>query len=924
MLLIMFSRSKLFANIILVIGLIVLMSLLFILYQKITEQKFAPLDAIPESTAMFISINSIDSFYDKLDETSIWKNILLLSGLENLSGSLQQFDSILKSDHRNQKLINNQEAIISIHPVKNKMGVLMAIKLSGNQNRKFFNNLFTQAFADTYTTLRTTVDGNLINKLVFHRHEKSFSYVIKGGLFIGSWDENLLFESIKQLASDHKIDEDPDFMAVSGTAGKRVDGNIYINYKNLPGFLEPLANGIHEKSIENETDTVVKNLAVFAKLANWSELDLFVKKDELLLSGYTQMSDSGETYLKLFQNQPSQYFEMGGIIPANATFIQHYGVGNFGKYFSDFQVYLASIDKLETFKKQIDQLNNKLNTDLSKSFVPLIGKEFALVSLARNPSLIENQTYAVIKVNNPVAAKNYLDGILANQKGSGLIKTYRNHQIYQLNSDALVPAIFGSLFDPIQHSYYTLINNYLIIGNSAHSLEYYLNLYLGGQTLVLDKDFISFSDNMAEKSNVYIYYNIKNGLSLVEKFTNEKVFEFILQNAALFKNHQAIGLQYASNPNGLFTNLHINYNSKTSGTNEGVWQARLDNRMVGKPHLLKNHQNKYLYTLVEDADHYIYLIDQHGTRLWKYHIDGPMLGEVFEIDYYKNGKIQYLLNTSKHLYLLDVLGQNVANYPIKLNTQATNGIAVFDYSNDKDYRILYSGTDRKIYNYNIQGTMVDGWNQLQTEAKVETKIQHLVANKRDYILLADVDGNIRIINRLGRDRILLKNQFLKSENAEFYVNETNNKGLFITTDFTGKLNYINSAGNVTYTDFGNYMPQHYFYYVDFSGDGNHDFIFADQQKLKVYDRFRQELLSYQFNSVITAPPLIYQGQDGQILIGIYASADQEVHLFDKNGKLEIGQKISGSTNFSLGDILNNGSINLLIGSNNTLNNFIIQ
>ena len=63
------------------------------------------------------------------------------------------------------------------------------------------------------------------------------------------------------------------------------------------------------------------------------------------------------------------------------------------------------------------------------------------------------------------------------------------------------------------------------------------------------------------------------------------------------------------------------------------------------------------------------------------------MGTVSQIDYYKNGKLQLLFNTENQLYMIDRLGNFVTNYPIDLPTTTHLSHALFDYDNNKKYRI---------------------------------------------------------------------------------------------------------------------------------------------------------------------------------------------------------------------------------------------
>lgn len=870
------------------------------------------MDAIPQSSTLFVEVQSLDHFYHQLDQNSLWNNLLKIQRFENFGTKLRQFDSLLHLKVGNNNILAEQKAILSVHPGQDKINLLLTINLSGNLKKKFLRGILNQIYGESFTSLKTTVDGVAINKLVFNQHEKSFSYFTLGGLFVGSTSHELVVESLNELKNKSDFKTSSSFLEVSKTAGKKVDANIYLNYRQFPSFLNLLCDGASSNQ-----------KLFFSNLADWSGLDLILKKDEILLSGFTKAVDSTHKFIQLFKGQDPQTFEMASVIPENATFLLHLGINKFNEYFAGYQNFKVENDSSISLRKKIEKLDKVLKSNAEKLFIPFVGSEIALVSLATNAASYEDNSYALIKIKNQQRINAYLNKLTRDNAGSGRIKEYRDYTLNRINVEDFIPMVFGDAFNVIQKFYYTIFNNYLLVANSNQAIEKYINLYLGGQTLNLNPDFISFSDNMAETSNFYFYFNPNKGLNLLEEFTTPAIYQFLIQNALTIKNYQAFGIQYAQQTNGLFTNLAINYQVKSEVKNNWIWKARLDDQIYGKPKLVKNHQNQFHYTLTTDVQDQVSLFDQHGNRLWKQVLDGPVLGEVYEVDYFKNGKIQYLFNTQNSIYLLDVLGRAVGNFPLKLKVQASNGIALFDYSNNMDYRIVYGGTDRKIYNYNIKGAEVPGWTKSQTTSLLESEIQHLVGNNRDYILLADKAGTIRILSRRGKDRILLKTQFIKAKYAKFYVNTTNKKGLFITTNNTGKLSYIKSNGNLEYSDFGNYSADHYFFYEDFDKDGHPDFIYLDGKTLKVFNRFKEVLLHFDFPYEILGPPQIFKAKDGTCTIAI-CDGEQKIYLFDVDGQIEHSQDEAGNLEFSLADLLQNGSLNLLLGSDKSIRNYVVR
>ena len=104
--------------------------------------------------------------------------------------------------------------------------------------------------------------------------------------------------------------------------------------------------------------------------------------------------------------------------------------------------------------------------------------------------------------------------------------------------------------------------------------------------------------------------------------------------------------------------------------------------------------------------------------MWKAAIREKITGDIFMIDYYRNGKLQLLFAGRDYLHLVDRNGNYVDKYPVKMRSPASNALAVFDYENKKDYRLFVAGDDRRIYVYDRSGTPVRGWNLFTTRGRV--------------------------------------------------------------------------------------------------------------------------------------------------------------------------------------------------------------
>ena len=69
---------------------------------------------------------------------------------------------------------------------------------------------------------------------------------------------------------------------------------------------------------------------------------------------------------------------------------------------------------------------------------------------------------------------------------------------------------------------------------------------------------------------------------------------------------------------------------------------------------------------MQDSSRNIRLIASDGKVLWKLAVDGFITGDVEQVDYFNNGKLQYFFATPGVLHIIDRLGNYVEPYPVKI------------------------------------------------------------------------------------------------------------------------------------------------------------------------------------------------------------------------------------------------------------------
>ena len=215
---------------------------------------------------------------------------------------------------------------------------------------------------------------------------------------------------------------------------------------------------------------------------------------------------------------------------------------------------------------------------------------------------------------------------------------------------------------------------------------------------------------------------------------------------------------------------------------------KLDADLLNNPQLVINHLNKQKEIVVQDVKNKLYLISNTGKILWKRQLDGPVLGQIDQIDIYKNGRLQLAFTTPHKLYIIDRNGNDVSPFPGNFNDAITQPLSVFDYEKTKNYRLLIT-QGKNILMYDTSLKTVDGFNFKSANNTIISQPQHFRIGTKDYIAFK-TQNKLYFLDRTGNIRINPKTTSNFSNEAIYVYNDK-----FITTSSEGNLITIDTRGN---------------------------------------------------------------------------------------------------------------------------------
>ena len=859
-------------------------------YKHLDIVDIDPIQAFPKNTTFVLEIPDPTSFFENLnEENAFWADLISDIKTKELNNL---FNELFSQGAENEKLslfLRQPFYLSLVKNEENKTDFLLVTKQNGFSLESLNSKLFSKIENLEYSKPE---NDSSFSKL---KMDASLCFLTqsKGLIFISSGEKNIQ-NSLDQITNENDFIKSADFNQLKMTRGKRADAYLYIDYTNANDFFR---NQLKETSLSQ---------LKLSSFANFSVLDIILKKDELLLNGYTSAHDSLNQYLTTFQNQKGQKSQLAISLPYSTKSFISINLSDYHAFIEK-QIELA---KLENSKIAIDKMINRNSSDITEHWW---AGEMALV-------IDENQReYAVFTAKSGREAFRLLADIAHQSQPSIITENYRELKIKEINSAHFLKSQFGTLFSGFNEVFFCVIDEAVIFSKSIPDLKNYIDALILGNNLSKNEAYIEFSDNLSDDAIIRVYSKTLQ--------PNHPLFDVFSENGAAFlkdysesiKHIQGIGIQISNKNNLFYTGLFFSH-----GTNRieksSAWQIELDAPIAVGPFLVKNHTTNGNNILVQDEFNTLYFFNEMGDIIWSQQLKEIIKSQIFSVDYYKNRKWQYVFNTANYLYLIDINGNAVGNYPIQLNSEATNGLQILDYANKKDYRLFIACQNGELYNYEINGRLLKGWQPDNTRKKISKPINHLITNNKDYLIAEAENGNIIMTDRRGNKRMEVRTSFTNALGSDVYVNRTNrSKGMMLTTDTEGTLVYIPATGSVNKTSFGKMSEKHYFLYADFTGNTEMDFIYLDNNKLRIFDKFKNILLSYDFNNPITLKPQVFTYKN-KTIVGIVDQIEKQLYLFDKNGLLA-DKMHKGSTSFVVGKLAHKGAPCLLIGLDKSIYNY---
>ena len=567
--------------------------------------------------------------------------------------------------------LKRDPAIISIHYSKD-MPPLLVVKSSKEVSDSTWNDSAKlKAVADS-SGLYTKVSGDLI---------------------IISSSETIANSSVRHLSEGHSVLESNGFAELAS----KVPGSDIIFVSNA--YSDNIIEAYFARKYR-------KFSGFFKELAGWSAFSLTKHSEEgVSMDGTLLYGSDPAFYMNVLRHAGTGSVGIADAVPSTTEFVIDLPIGNIGAYLKAYRNYLDAKSRLDKYEAQLSRQKKEAGQSAEDWVKSLDIKEVALVNLHFDGKLRQ------LLFLRP-GGKRQNEGVSDFTRLAGFPKT-----------------VFGDIFTGEEESAYTVANGWMVIGE-RDCLDEFSMMSFGSLRERLSA--CGLSDKIPQKGcGFWMYHSLTEDPNLIGTTFSPvmaKGFRDVIAGvtyapailAAMSggdKMGLALNVTRTELPGGKAPVPSVRDTTVTVTNGE----FKVTNSATGKINTL--YQNKHLS---------ICLKDENGKDMWGIPFKFPFRGYVKEVDFYKNGKLQYLFAADSKLYMIDRLGRFTGGTPVDLGKKISLGPEAYDFSGNKEYTAMVLFKDNTVGMYDLKGVPVPSWKGITSEETIKSLPELLEGGDRRY------------------------------------------------------------------------------------------------------------------------------------------------------------------------------------------------
>ncbi|WP_297336829.1 hypothetical protein [Algoriphagus sp.] len=848
-----------------------------------TEVK--PLDLISQDAVFVFESEQGSTTWNALVEHPSWEIFQSFPAFQKISSQLQALDSLTGNSGQISKILSGNTLTVSYHSIgADSFDLLYTLSASTKTGPNLLDELKSKLPRNSKINERKYSD-----QPVFEYFDASntrvWTFSFLGPILIISQSSAVVEEAIRHYLNPELITYH-DLISANSSIDYEL-GRLWVNSQGI----KTLMSG----TLSNRDQDIVQSIGSFSALAG---LELFLDEGQLRFEGPVWFPDTID-FTPSIQANISQLEQA---ISARAIAVTQI---NLGSIFETQKLVNRAFPSKSTLAAEIQR--NLLDKGLLDDFTG----EIYLLDLEPYGGSSTNKAL-LVRSKNTEAAISLFSEYLMNTEGETTGDFYAGRDILFIDEEEFPAYIFGGKFMGFEQTYLAEVDELLIFANTQQSMKLILDDIQSGNTWANANRAPEGKIALTPTAGFSKIILTKNSWDKWIAETNSSWRTFLQKYQSAFQAFPYLSFrinQLADGPKASLTipfqsaNLQ-NIASETSSVSmEAQNRIGFDARLTYGPKVAINHLDLTEDLVVQNENQVVYQVNSAGEIVYSVPLDGPIISDLFQVDYYRNNKLQILFATQNSIYGIDRLGNPLPNYPIKIPGEQITHLNLVDYDNNKNYRYFVATQSGNLYLLDKTGKQLEGWNPLSTTEPLVNPPSHLrVPGQGDFMVSLSPSGNLNLFNRRGEYQagspISLGNSF----SSGMILERNPNSGAFQLVGVTqsGEVVRVNFNGEITYRNqlIKEDRDSEFMLIPD---QKNQDYLILTRNynQVKVMDRQENEL----FTARVSEGDLDYQYFDfgGKRQIVVITDLTQEFsYLYNKDGDLltQLPPESSGTLHIS--------------------------
>ncbi len=555
--------------------------------------------------------------------------------------------------------------------------------------------------------------------------------------------------------------------------------------------------------------------------------------------------------------------------------------------------------------------------DFKEYIHPWLGNEAACFIIEPNsPGMADDQFVAFGMADSVLAP------LKLGQYGAryGLLKQYdyQTFEVSQFLNRSLLAPVAGENNAGFQNPACVILGNYVVFASTCPAIELLIDKYIVSQTLGNMPDFLALTQNQALQSDIFVGFNFSYLPVFLKNIFDGELYPGMTKDISRLQHTGLTGLNLTTKDGKTYSGRVA---CQPLGKNDPgasiLWKAALNGQAVGAPSLVRMADSSAagLAVFIQDDQHQLYRFTEGGTLVWRKQLTEQVLSRIHGIDFYKNGNLYFLFNTSDAVWVVDDEGREADGFPLKLQSPATNGLLAVDFFNTQNYSLFISCENGNIYGFDQYGRPLSGWNPRSGAGAVSFSLTHFKWQDKDFLVALSRDGLLSAFNRNGAPhfaQVRLDGDFTASPPQ---MDENTSSPRILCMNTSGRIFSCNLRGQISsLLSLGNSTGLPFLALQEIAGDRKCSLTVLRGQDMKgfVYDGAR---LKTRFQHTFSVPQdtLFHTGCRGKL--GSLNKIKRQISLIGQNGDLHSAFPLAGSTPFIMSQTASNAGHHILIAGN---------